>query len=281
MTRFSQTRQRFVDRHLLAGEHDRTAHAGRLGHHVIARDRRAALIRAAQGRQDVHDRGLARPVRAEQAEHLTATDLEADPVQGHKLAEGLADACRRRRPCRSPYVRCSFSVPSARVKRRQVHQRQFHGFRGHVAVVGDGFDGVVDQRPQRQRESLRERFGAGRSTRGGRRTTNRDAARRNAGTPEARWHGPGPGMASRTGIAASESNWTGASTAGSSGIMPMYRKWMSDGPAARQQPRGRRIDVAQQPVPDPVVRNGFEGVAYRGQQLGSAHCRCVHGSGAG
>ena len=67
-----------VDRHLLAGEHDRPAHTGRFGHDVIARDLRAAAVRPAQGRQDVHQRGLARPVRSEQAEHLTSTDVKAD-----------------------------------------------------------------------------------------------------------------------------------------------------------------------------------------------------------
>src|SRR6202008_650454 len=47
--------------------------------------------------------------------------------------------------------------PSTRVKRRQVHQGQFHGFRA-VITIGDGVDGVLDQHPQCQREALCQRF---------------------------------------------------------------------------------------------------------------------------
>src|SRR5271166_3853280 len=40
-------------------------------------------------------------------------------------------------------------ISSTRVKRRQVHQSQLHGFRADALIVGDSVDGVLDQHPQR------------------------------------------------------------------------------------------------------------------------------------
>src|ERR1700752_690386 len=45
---------------------------------------------------------------------------------------------------------------STRIKRRQVHQSQFHGFRADVFLVRDSVDGVLDQHPECQREALRQ-----------------------------------------------------------------------------------------------------------------------------
>ena len=53
-----------------------------------------ALIRLHQPVQDVHQRGLAGPVLAEQAADLAGGDPEVDVVVGHEAAEALRDAAQ-------------------------------------------------------------------------------------------------------------------------------------------------------------------------------------------
>jgi hypothetical protein len=59
--------EQLVDRGELPGQPDRGTHAVRVGEQVAARDPGAARVRAEQGGEDVHEGGLACPVRAEQA----------------------------------------------------------------------------------------------------------------------------------------------------------------------------------------------------------------------
>ena len=67
---------------MLAGEHDRSAHPGRIGDDVVSGNQARPPSGRRQGREDVHHGGLACAVGPEQAEHLAATDLETDVAQG-------------------------------------------------------------------------------------------------------------------------------------------------------------------------------------------------------
>ena len=57
----------------------------------MARDAGGTSIRLGERRQHVHRRCLARAVRPEQRDHLTATDLEADAAHGFHVAERLPE----------------------------------------------------------------------------------------------------------------------------------------------------------------------------------------------
>ena len=73
---------------VLAGEPDDAAHRVGLGDHVVAEHRGAPGVGAEDGGEDAHDRGLARPVRAEQPEHGAGLHLEGDPVERAHVAAG-------------------------------------------------------------------------------------------------------------------------------------------------------------------------------------------------
>jgi len=57
--------------------------------HVVAADLGVTAVRAQQGGQDPHRGGLARAVRAQQAEYRAASHGEVDPVQGDGPVEPL------------------------------------------------------------------------------------------------------------------------------------------------------------------------------------------------
>ncbi len=95
------------------------------------------------------------------------------------------------------------------------------------------------------------------------RTTSPDAAPPPCGTPAVRGRARGPGSASRIGIAVSASNCTGASSgcsAGSVGNGADVGEEDVGGPGGAEQPCGRRVQVAQQSVADPVVRHRLQRV---------------------
>jgi len=65
-----------------------------LAHHVEPQDTGGAAVRPGQGGQDADGGGLARPVRAEEPEHLAAPDREVDPIECPGLAVDLDQAAR-------------------------------------------------------------------------------------------------------------------------------------------------------------------------------------------
>ncbi len=82
--------------HQFLGHHAQLAARGLVvGLHVVAVHRDAALGGARQAGQDADERGLARPVRSEQAEKFTRFDVETDRTQGVEVATrggvGLGD----------------------------------------------------------------------------------------------------------------------------------------------------------------------------------------------
>ena len=81
-------REVLVDGGVLAGEPDGAADRIGLGDHVVAEHRGASRVGAEDGGEDAHDRGLARPVRTEQAQHGAGLHLERDAVEGAHLAVG-------------------------------------------------------------------------------------------------------------------------------------------------------------------------------------------------
>ena len=70
-----------VDPRVLRDVADRAAHGVRVARDVVAGDHRPSLVGHRQGDEDPDGRRLARAVRAEQAEHLTLRDGEAEPVE--------------------------------------------------------------------------------------------------------------------------------------------------------------------------------------------------------
>jgi hypothetical protein len=64
----------------------------RLAHHVVAVDGGVALVGLDQGGEDADRCRLARPVRAEQAEHRSGLDLQRDPVERPGFPEVLDQA---------------------------------------------------------------------------------------------------------------------------------------------------------------------------------------------
>jgi hypothetical protein len=83
-------REQPVDRRELAGEADRGADAARIPHHVAPVDERRAAIRPHEGGEDVHGRGLACAVRAEQCGDGSGGDGEVDTREHHLVAVGLS-----------------------------------------------------------------------------------------------------------------------------------------------------------------------------------------------
>ena len=85
-------REQLVDGGELSGEADQRAQSRGVRDHVAAGHRGASAVGSQQRRQDAHERRLARPVRAEQREHLA---LLGDEVEiGERLCgpEPLADS---------------------------------------------------------------------------------------------------------------------------------------------------------------------------------------------
>jgi hypothetical protein len=72
---------------VLAGERQRLAHGDGVIDHVVTADPGPPGVRFQQRGQDAHDRGLARPVRAEQRQHPAALGGEVDARQGLRAAE--------------------------------------------------------------------------------------------------------------------------------------------------------------------------------------------------
>ena len=91
--------QHFVDGSELAGQADRLADVARLGRDVEAVDRGRARVGLEQGRQDLHERGLAGAVRAEQGEDASRLHVEVDTAQHVQVVEGLLDAAYPDRGC--------------------------------------------------------------------------------------------------------------------------------------------------------------------------------------
>ena len=81
--------QVLVDRRVLAGEADLGSERGSVPDHVEPGNARRAAVRREQRREDAYGRGLAGPVRAEQAQHGAPWYLEVDPVEGVHVLERL------------------------------------------------------------------------------------------------------------------------------------------------------------------------------------------------
>src|SRR5690606_15682027 len=73
--------QHLVHGRVLADQSDPVAHLVRLADHVETGDLGASAVRAQQGGQDAHGRGLAGTVRAEQPVHRSAWHGEIEPVE--------------------------------------------------------------------------------------------------------------------------------------------------------------------------------------------------------
>lgn len=72
---------------MLTGEHDRTAHHRRVGHHVMTRHGGASTIRRGERRQDLHCGRLAGAVGPEQRNDLAAAHVEGDVAQRRNRTE--------------------------------------------------------------------------------------------------------------------------------------------------------------------------------------------------
>ena len=97
-------RQVVVQRGVLEHQADVAAHGVPFGGDVVTRDPGGARSRVRQGAQDLDRGGLARPVRAEEAEGLSGGYLEVDAAHGLDLAVPLgqrADRDSRSHPCAS------------------------------------------------------------------------------------------------------------------------------------------------------------------------------------
>ncbi len=84
-----ETCEVLVDRRALSGEPDAETQLLGVAHDVEAVDLCPPGRRRQQGRQYPHARGLAGPVRSEQAEHRALVHLEVDAFQRLDLAEVL------------------------------------------------------------------------------------------------------------------------------------------------------------------------------------------------
>jgi hypothetical protein len=87
----------------LAGEADRLAHVGRLRGDVEAVDGGRPRISPEQCGEDVHDRGLARPVRAQQGKNAAPLHVEVHAAQHVQFLVRLLEALhvdRQGRLCR-------------------------------------------------------------------------------------------------------------------------------------------------------------------------------------
>ncbi len=81
--------QDLVDRRELAGEADRPAYVGSLPRDVEAVDAGGPCIGPEQGGQDLHHRGLAGAVRAEQGDDAAGGHVEVDAAKDLEVAVGL------------------------------------------------------------------------------------------------------------------------------------------------------------------------------------------------
>ena len=80
--------QVLVDRGVLAGQTDEAAYHVGLLRDVVPEHGATARVGLEDGGEDPHGRGLARPVRAEQAEHGPGLDAERDTVERAHVAPG-------------------------------------------------------------------------------------------------------------------------------------------------------------------------------------------------
>ena len=80
---------------------------GLSGRQRLAERLDAALVGHVVAEQDVHERGLAGAVLAQQRQHLAAMQIEADRIVGDERAEALGDAASRRTTSVARY-RCPF-----------------------------------------------------------------------------------------------------------------------------------------------------------------------------
>jgi hypothetical protein len=79
----------FVDRRELSGEADRLPHVRSLRDDIEAVDAGTSPVGLEQRGQDFHDRGLARPVGAEQGENAAPRHVEVHAAQHLQLLVGL------------------------------------------------------------------------------------------------------------------------------------------------------------------------------------------------
>ena len=84
--------QRVVEPRVLPGEPDARPYLPGLRQHVVPEDAHPPRVRPRQGRDDPHQRGLARAVRTEQRGERAGRDGEIDPGEGGDLTERLANA---------------------------------------------------------------------------------------------------------------------------------------------------------------------------------------------
>jgi hypothetical protein len=85
-------REELVHGGVLAGQADRAPDGRRFTDDVEPEDACLPLVRREEGGEHAHERGLAGAVRTEEAEDLTACDLEVDPGERLGAAEALAYA---------------------------------------------------------------------------------------------------------------------------------------------------------------------------------------------
>jgi hypothetical protein len=87
--------QVLVDGGVLSGQADQAADQPLLLVHVVPEDTSLSAVRLQDGGQNAHGGRLARPVGAEQAEHCSLVDAEADAVEGaHRVLAGeCLDQC--------------------------------------------------------------------------------------------------------------------------------------------------------------------------------------------
>src|SRR6201984_1403723 len=110
---------------VLEHQADIAPHGVALPDHVMTGDPGGTRGRVRQGAQDLDGGGLARPVRAEEAEGLSGGYLEVDAAYGLDLAIPLghrADRDSRRHPCESSST-SSPSVARIRYRARRVSAR--------------------------------------------------------------------------------------------------------------------------------------------------------------
>jgi hypothetical protein len=98
--------EEIVDSRELAGHTDQAADFVGLLRQVVAADAHLAAIAGDQRGQDVHHRGLAGAVRAEQREDRAFGDAKIDAVEHHLLSVRLAQSVGRDRgACRAIHAR--------------------------------------------------------------------------------------------------------------------------------------------------------------------------------
>ena len=76
-----QAGQVLVDRGVLSGEPDDVPQLLRVTDDVVSRHGGVTRVRVEEGREDPHNRGLARAVRPEQSEHRARLDVQVHTVE--------------------------------------------------------------------------------------------------------------------------------------------------------------------------------------------------------